>query len=220
VEQILDPDLRIFDPHIHIVETHGDRFMVDELRTELAGGHRIVGTVFVECGEGYRADGPEALRPVGETEFVVGADPDGLIAGIVGYAELRDPAIGEVLDAHVDAGAGRFRGIRQNSAWDESADLRRAPQGLLADADFRRGVAALERPGLSYETWLYHHQVPELAALARACPGVQIIADHLAGPIADGPYRGRRAEVLEVWRTACASWRPARTRRSSSVASA
>jgi L-fuconolactonase len=201
MEEIIDPALPICDPHIHIWANPGDRFMVDELGAETRSGHRIAATVFVECQAGYRIDGPEAFRPVGETEFVVAADPGGLIAGIVGYADLRDPEIDDVLAAHIEAGAGRFRGIRNNAAWDASADLRRAPQGLLAERDFRAGFGALERAGLSFETWLYHHQLPELADLARACPDVPIIVNHLGGPIADGPYRGRRTEVLEVWRT-------------------
>jgi len=200
MEQILDPGLTICDPHIHIWANSDDRFMLDELRAETGSGHRIVSTVFVECRSGYRVDGPEAFRPVGETEFVVAADPDGFIAGIVGYADLRDPEIDDVLAAHIDAGAGRFRGVRNNSAWDASVDLQRAPNGLLAEKEFRAGFAALERTGLSFETWLYHPQLPELADLARAQPGVSIIVNHLGGPIADGPYRGHRPEVLEVWR--------------------
>jgi predicted TIM-barrel fold metal-dependent hydrolase len=201
MEQILDPDLAIWDPHIHIGSHSDEPFMVDELRAVMQSGHRIIGTVFVECGVGYRRGGSEAFRPVGETEFVVAADPGRVIAGIVGYADLRAPEIGDVLDAHIDVGAGRFRGIRNNGAWDASPDLRRAPAGLLADDGFRSGLAALERHGLSFETWLYHHQLSELAALSRDHPNVSVIVDHLGGPIAVGPYQGLRTDVLNIWRS-------------------
>jgi predicted TIM-barrel fold metal-dependent hydrolase len=201
MEQVLDPNLTICDPHIHIGAHSDERFMVEELRAETESGHRVVATVFVECGVAYRPGGSEAFRPIGETEFVVAADPDGVIAGIVGYADLRVPEIGDVLAAHADAGGGRLRGIRNNSAWDASPDLRRAPPGLLADHDFRRGIAALERADLSFETWLYHHQLPELAALSRDHPNAPIIVNHLGGPIAVGPYHGQRSEVLNVWRS-------------------
>ena len=78
--------------------------------------------MFVECASGYRTDGPEAFRPVGETDFVVAADPDGFIAGIVGFADLTRPEVADVLAAHVEAGQGRFRGIRHASAWDASPE--------------------------------------------------------------------------------------------------
>jgi predicted TIM-barrel fold metal-dependent hydrolase len=201
MEEILDRDLAICDPHIHIGAHSDDRFMVEELRAETESGHRIERTVFVECGVGYRTGCSEAFRPVGETEFVVAADPDCFIAGIVGYADLRVPEISDVLAAHTDAAAGRLRGIRNNSAWDASPDLRRAPAGLLADHAFRTGLAALERAGLSFETWLYHHQLQELAAVSRDHPNLLVIVNHLGGPIAVGPYQGRRAEVLSVWRS-------------------
>jgi hypothetical protein len=44
--------------------------MLDEILRDTASGHRVLATVFVECMSMYPADGPEALRPVGETEFV------------------------------------------------------------------------------------------------------------------------------------------------------
>ena len=71
-------------------------------------------------------------------------------------------------------------------------------------ADFRRGLAALGRAGLSFDAWLYHPQIPELAALARAQPDVPIVLDHLGGPLGIGPYAGRRDEVLADWRPSMA----------------
>ncbi len=91
----------------------------------------------------YRADGPEAMRPVGETEFVNGVaamsasggyGPTRACAGIVGYADL---ALGDdvkpVLEAHIDAGNGRFRGIRHAAGWHPSPDIRNySPEGRPA----------------------------------------------------------------------------------------
>jgi L-fuconolactonase len=206
MEETLDPDQLICDPHHHLWRHPGNRYMVEELRADTDTGHRVVRAVFVECMSGYRTDGPEAFRPVGETDFVVAAEPSGFIAGIVGFADLRAPEIDDVLAAHVEAGAGRFRGIRHASAWDPSPDIRpshtRPPPGLLADAAFRSGFAALGRAGLSFDAWLYHPQLPELTDLARAHPDVPIILDHLGGPLGIGPYRGRRDETMAVWRSA------------------
>ena len=47
----------------------------------------------------------------------------GLIAGIVGHADLRLANLDAVLDAHVEAGAGLFRGIRHALSRAESDDL-------------------------------------------------------------------------------------------------
>jgi L-fuconolactonase len=205
MEETLDPDLLICDPHHHLWQHSGNRYMVQDLRADTDSGHRVGQTVFVECMSGYRAGGPDAFRPVGETDFVVAADPDGFIAGIVGFADLRAPEIDDVLAAHVEAGAGRFRGIRHASAWDPSSDIRPShtnpPPALLGDPAFRSGFAALGRASLSFDAWLYHPQIPELTALARAHPDVAIVLDHLGGPLGIGPYAARRDETLVAWRS-------------------
>jgi L-fuconolactonase len=209
MEATLDVDLDICDPHHHLWDHPDSRYLLDDLRADTGrGGLHVSHTVFVECMSGYRDDGPEAFRPVGETDFVVAADPGGYIAGIVGFADLRAPEIADVLAAHIEAGAGRFRGIRHASAWDASPAIRAAhtnpPPGLLAEPAFRSGLAALGRAGLSFDAWLYHPQIVELTDLARAHPDVTIILDHLGGPLGIGPYEGRRDEVLAVWRSALA----------------
>lgn len=216
---ILEPDLVIYDPHHHlwdqpppsVVDAKDwagqpvDRYMAEELRADVGSGHNVVGTVFVECASGYRLGGAEAFRPVGETDFVVASDPAGLIGGIVGYADLREREIEAVLAAHVEAGAGRFRGVRNVSSWDASPELaitRRNQPGLLSDSAFRAGVGALGRAGLSFDAWLYHHQIPEMTDLARAHSEVTMVIDHLGGPLGFGPYRNRREEVLSSWQSA------------------
>jgi L-fuconolactonase len=207
MEDILEPGLVICDPHHHLWEDRlGSRYMMEDLRADTGSGHAIEHTVYIDCRSGYRTSGPEAFAPVGETEFVVAADPDGFIAGIVSKVDLRLPEAADVLAAHVEAGRGRFRGIRQSSTYDPGIPVRPGltspPPGLLGDPAFRSGLAALGRAGLSYDAWLYHPQIPELTAAARAVPDVTIILDHLGGPLGEGPYAGRRDEVLAAWRPA------------------
>ena len=76
VEEPLDPDLPICDPHHHLWDLRPDRiaprYLLDEILEDVRGGHNVVSTVFIECGAMFKTDGPEALRPVGETEFVNG----------------------------------------------------------------------------------------------------------------------------------------------------
>jgi L-fuconolactonase len=215
-EEPLDPEQVICDPHHHLWDNRGDRYLVDDLRADV-DGHRVVATVFVECMAFYRAGGPEDLRPVGETETVArlaaeteepagpGSSPYPVIGGIVGFADLRSPRVDALLEAHVEAGGGRFRGVRHASAWDASPDIRAAhsnpPPGLLSDPSFRAGMAALARAGLSYDAWLYHPQLGELVDLARAHDDVPIVLDHLGAPLTIGPYAARGDDVRRDWRT-------------------
>src|SRR5499426_4624478 len=130
VEPALEPDLPICDPHHHLWDQVtgrvAPRYLLDEILEDVGSGHNVVSTVFIECGAMYRRDATEAMRPVGETEFVNGIaamsasglyGPARLAAGIVGTANLRlGKAVGEVLDAQIAAGGGRFCGIRRSAA--------------------------------------------------------------------------------------------------------
>jgi predicted TIM-barrel fold metal-dependent hydrolase len=210
-EAALEPDLPIIDPHHHLWERDGmSRYMLDDLHADTGAGHNVLATVFVDCVWGYRTDGPEHMRPIGETETVTllaehdtsgGAE----IRGIVSYADMTlGDAVDEVLEAHVEAGRGRFRGIRHATAYDPDPRIRRThtrpSPGLMADPTFRRGVARLGPLDLTFDAWLYHPQIPELTDLARATPGVTFVLDHIGGPLGIGPYEGRRDEILATWR--------------------
>lgn len=213
-EEILDPALPIVDPHHHLWDRPGWRYMLDDLLADTNSGHNIVATVFVQCRAFHRADGPEAMKPVGETEFVNGVaamsasggyGSTKVCAGIVGHADLRlGSAVREVLEAHIRAGGGRFRGIRHITAWDADPSLLNPaytpPPGLMHDETFRQGFACLAPLNLSFDAWLYHPQIPDLTALARAFPGTQICLNHVGGPLGIGPYAGRRDEVFATWK--------------------
>jgi predicted TIM-barrel fold metal-dependent hydrolase len=218
VEEPLDPALPICDPHHHLwdLETarNSPRYLLDEILEDVGAGHNIVSTVFIECGAMFKADGPEALRPVGETEFVNGIaamsasgryGPTRVAAGIVGTANLRlGAAVGDVLDAQIAAGGGRFRGIRLGAAWDPDEAVpnhrTRPPQGLFLREDFRAGFAQLAPRRLTFEAWCYHRQIPDVTALARAFPDTTIVLDHFGGPVGIGTYAGRAREVHAEWR--------------------
>jgi L-fuconolactonase len=211
-EDGLEPDLPIVDAHHHLWERESGRYLLDDLRADLGAGHNVVATVFIQCGYAYRGDGPAELRPVGETERVaaiaaratsVGAP--GICAGIVGYCDFRlGDRVDAVLEAHVAAGAGRFRGIRQSAGWDGaivSTTSAVPPRGLLLDPAFRGGLVRLGKFGLSYECSLYHPQLPELTDLARAFPDLPILANHCGGPIRIGPYADHPEQAFQTWST-------------------
>ena len=154
-EAILEPDLPIVDPHHHLWERPGWVYMLDDLLADTNSGHNIVATVFVQCRSMHRAGGPEEMKPVGETEFVNGVaamsasggyGKTKVCAGIVGHADLRlGSRVRGVLEAHIRAGGGRFRGIRHITAWDADPALMNPayapPPGLMADATFRQGFS-------------------------------------------------------------------------------
>ncbi len=212
-EDILDPTLPIVDPHHHLWDNKRHRYLLDELRQDTGSGHRIVATVFVDCMAFYRADGPVAMRPVGETEFANGVAAmcaSGVYgelracAGIVSHADLTLGApVAEVLAAHVAAGNRRFKGIRHAGGWDASPLIHNShtkpPPGLYADATFRQGFAQLAPLGLSFEAWQFHPQLPDVTALARAFPDTQIILNHLGGPLGVGPYAGQVDATFQQW---------------------
>ena len=105
------------------------RYLLDEILADTGSGHNVVSTVFIECGSMFKADGPEAMRPVGEVEFVNGIaamsasgtyGDTRIAAGIIGTANLRlGDAVADVLDASIAAGGGRYRGIRVACARDD-----------------------------------------------------------------------------------------------------
>src|SRR5258706_241272 len=71
-EEILDPQRPIVDPHHHLWDRGDQRYMIEEMPADIGSGHNIVATVYVDCRSMYRAQGPEAFRPVGEVEFANG----------------------------------------------------------------------------------------------------------------------------------------------------
>ena len=217
-EDVLEPELAICDPHHHLWDHPGSRYLLDELLADTGSGHNIVSTVFVECGAMYRSERREpdpALRPVGETEFVngiaamsasVGYGDTRACAGIVSFADLTlGSGVRRVLEAHSQL-SPRFRGIRHALGWHASDAIRNShsspTEGLMADKRFRQGFAELGKLSLHFEAWFYHEQIPEFTELAKAHPEVTCILNHFGGPLGIGPYKGKRAEVFEFWRGA------------------
>ncbi|THD79274.1 MAG: amidohydrolase [Phenylobacterium sp.] len=233
-ETILEPDLPIVDPHHHLwdrrtapqpppeVASHpfliairdARRYLLDELLADTGGGHNVVATVFVECGAFYKADGPVEYRGVGETEFVNGVaamsasgvyGPMRACAGIVSRADLMlGDAVAPVLEAHVRAGGGRFRGIRNSASFEADTavlgPLNRVEAGLYLSGPFRKGFKHLAKMDLSFDAWLLEPQLPDVIDLARAFPDTTIVLDHVGTPLGRGSFEGRLEERFPIWR--------------------
>ena len=233
-EAILEPELPIIDPHHHLWDwpaallaglpkpEHGFetvlrramRYLLPEFLSDLNTGHNIRATVFVQCSAMYRADGPEAFKPVGETEFVNGVaamcasgtyGPIRACAGIVGHVDLTaGAAVREVLEAHLRTASDRFRGIRHSASYDADSNvlgpLVRVGAGLYTQKNFREGYAQLGQYGLSFDAWLLEPQLPELIDLARTFPHTPVVLDHVGTPLGVASYQGKREARFPGWR--------------------
>lgn len=214
IEDVIDPDLEIIDPHHHLWPAgQGLPYQRDDLHRDVnchvgRGAHKVIKTVFMECGSAYDRSAPEHLRSLGETRYIADqalSDPEPLMAGIVGHVDLRRDDLDDLLDRHTEAGRGLFRGVRDALSRAEHPDAMmipgQAPRDLYLDPDFRRGVRRLGERGLTYDSWHYHHQNREFLDLARATPGTTMVLDHFGTPIGVGPYASQREEIFARWKT-------------------
>jgi L-fuconolactonase len=214
-EEALDPDLPIVDAHHHLQEDSHGRYLLHESVADMATGHNFIATVHVQAKSMLRAEGPAAFRDVGETEFARGMAAmaaTGLYGkarvceGIVAFVDLRDDPglVRDVLDAQAEAAGGRLRGIRQIAPFVAgelaSAMPLNAPEGLLGQPAFRRGLAELGRRDLSFDAWLFHPQLGDVVALAKDFPDTRIILNHLGGRLGIGPYAERFEQEFASWR--------------------
>jgi L-fuconolactonase len=215
-ETVLEPEMAIVDAHHHLWDLPGNRYLLDEYLQDVASGHRVLASVYVESRSMIRIDGPEHLRPVGETEFANGVaamsasgkyGPSRICAAIISYADLSQADdVHQVLDAHQEASPGRFRGIRQGTYWDadpvvwqKGPSMRPEPQ-LLLHSGFRKGFEILASRDLVFDAVVFHRQIPELTDLAWAYPTATIVLNHMGFPLGVGTYDGHRAEVFAEWR--------------------
>ncbi len=236
-EGIIDPELPIIDPHHHLWDLRpllpafpeprhdfieaiagAAYYTFDELQQDtrggLDGGHNVIGTVFMECGAFYDASRSDAMKSVGEVEFVNGVAAQGAsglygdyrpCAAIVGHADLTlGDAVKPVIEALVEAGNGRFRGIRHAAAWDADPEVLgppfHAPEGLYGSDAFRAGFAAYAEHGLTFDAWLLEPQLGDVLDLARAFPQQTIVLDHCGTPLGIAGYKGKQHENFDRWR--------------------
>ena len=169
---ILHADLPIIDAHHHLIGGSGHSYSIQDYLGDCTSGHLIKASVYIEVRQNYWKTGPLELRPVGETEFVanlkeVKDTDDGriiprLCSGIIGFAELeRGDQVEEVLDAHIEAGKGKFRGIRRGVYWSSDPAVYnhvsiKPPPSLMSDENFKKGFSLLAQKKLSFDAVLFH----------------------------------------------------------------
>jgi len=215
-EEIIDQDIEIVDPHHHLWPSPDgnteNRYLLEDLWKDTESGHKVTKTVFVECGQRYFESGPNAMKPVGETKFVYEVAEEAKIdksraqiEGIVGHADMMlGSSAREVLEAHVEEGKGRFKGIRHGASWDDSEEIRNSHsipiRHIYLDSKFQQGIEQLDALNLTLDAWNYHKQIKELTELAKCFPNLKIVQNHFGGPLGIGPYKNKREEVFSEWK--------------------
>jgi predicted TIM-barrel fold metal-dependent hydrolase len=217
-EAVIEPDLPIIDAHHHIwISGRRTQYPPAQIIADKAtSGHNVVATVFVEAHEGYRAEGPEHLKAVGETEMACalaeeglrqGARAAGVCAAMVVSVDLRGgELVGEAIEAHEAAAKGRLRGVRQLAAAAPELPVRRQPPlGLLLDPALHAGMRQLQDHGLSFDVMVMQSQLADAIALARAFPAVTLVLNHVGAPIGVGRYAEDRKASFDDWRKGLAA---------------
>jgi L-fuconolactonase len=141
-------------------------FMPEELLGALAE-NGMDGCVAVQADQSER-----------ETLFLLDlAAQHSSIVGVVGWVDLRSPDLLERLAyfSHFE----KLRGLR-HIAQTEPDD-----QFLLRE-DFKRGIAALQRFGFTYDILIYPRQLPAAVALVKQFPEQRFVVDHMAKPDVKG----------------------------------
>jgi L-fuconolactonase len=220
-EAPIDPLLPVVDAHHHLYARPGLTYLIEDYLDDLRTGHNVIASVYVQARSMLYQTGPEEFRPVGETAYANGlaeaAERNGpafprVCAAIVGYADLLlGDKVRPVLELHAAAarsqaaGTSRFRGIRHIAAWDPAAALLNpaypTTEDMLDSPVFRAGFAHLKKMDLSFDAWVLFHQLPRLAALARAFPDTSIVLNHCGGIVGTGDYAGRQDEVFRAWKS-------------------
>jgi len=211
LEDPIEPSLPIIDAHHHLWDFSSPPYLGADFAADATGTHNIRASIYVECGMKFFMDGPVELQPVGETSFVVAEaekvpSDRQVAAGIVGMADLTlGDRVDHVLDAHMDAGKGRFRGIRVRAAWDADPEASYGAsgvqRGVLLRREFQDGARRLTSKNLTLDIWAFHTQLSEVSQFADACPNTTIVLDHMGGPLGVGTYQGKRQEVFDAWAT-------------------
>ena len=194
-EESIEPELPICDPHHHFWDLRSERtpygkYLLNELLSDFKD-HNIKSTVFIEARAMYNINLEKSYQSVGEVEFVQGlsaASASGIYgnsraaAAIIGHANLNlGSKVKPILESLVAASPNRFRGIRHIVAKDDDPKVvMRQVYDLkeqMTTKNFIEGAKVLADMGLTFDSWMYFHQLPELLNLAKKVPELEIVLD-------------------------------------------
>jgi L-fucono-1,5-lactonase len=100
------------------------------------------------------------------------ADEHPFVLGVVGWVDLRSPDVAR--DLAEIAQHPKLVGVRHI--------VQSEPEGFLADDAFLRGIAELDRFGLTYDILVYERHLPEVIEFVSRFPHQRFVLDHLGKP--------------------------------------
>ena len=134
----------------------------------------------------YGIDGCVAVQAdqtLEETDFLMDlASENEFIKGVVGWVDLRDEAVDEILE--------QYHPQKLMKGW------RHVVQGepdhnFLIRPDFIRGISYLEKYNYTYDILIFPHQLGATLEFVKRFPHQKFVIDHIAKPyIKDGFYEG------------------------------
>ncbi len=179
---LIDTHFHVWDPAVReqawLAEEPelNQRFGIEDFEA-VARRNGVTGAVLVQV-----------LNHPGETrEFLAIAAEHEIVSGVVGWAPIESPQVGEEIAAlRSSPGGDRLVAVR-HLVQDEPDDAYAARPSVAA------GVRAVAEAGLAYDVLVRAHQLPAAVALAQATEGCRLVLDHGAKP----PFGD--AEALETW---------------------
>ena len=100
------------------------------------------------------------------------ADSSDIIAGVVGWTDLRAPGLGERLAEY--ASYPKLKGFRHVLQGEDNA--------FMLHPDFVQGVTALYDYGLRYDILVFERQLAAVRTLVGELPPLPLVIDHIAKP--------------------------------------
>jgi predicted TIM-barrel fold metal-dependent hydrolase len=198
MEAPIETDIPIIDPHHHMSYTPGPgRYNLEDILADTKGNNirqtvALVGTNLIEWVNGCAAETASGVH--GETHIA---------AGIIGGGDLTkgDAAAAELEKQMADS--RRFRGMRHATGWTNPPFRpQNTKEHMLMDPQFQKGIAQLQRLGLSFEAFLHYNQLHDVVELAHKFPDLPIVLNHIGGILGVGAWEGKIEEVYQAWKPA------------------
>lgn len=170
-ETALEPELPICDAHHHLWKYPGSIYLGKDFIQDI-NGNNVVQTVFVETWARNLRTGRTVKEPAEQTALAVveGISNPGktkISAGIIGYADLMMGAgVENVIQSHIIAGRGKFKGIRPDF------------DSVLSDNQFLKGCSVINKHKLVIDVAVRYDNLFDVVSLARKYPETPIIINH------------------------------------------